>query len=121
MVTNQGGRTCHAAIIAREMGITAIVGTEDATDVIKNEDIITLSCCEGDEGKVYPGALPFHIQDKDVGELPLTRTQILMNVGNPEQAFKLSTIPCEGLVSRDWNSSLPTSSVSTQWRCSIPN
>lgn len=97
VVTNQGGRTCHAAIIAREMGITAIVGTEDATDVIKNEDIITLSCCEGDEGKVYPGALPFHIQDKDVGELPHTRTQILMNVGNPEQAFKLSTIPCDGV------------------------
>lgn len=97
VVTNQGGRTCHAAIIAREMGITAIVGTGNATEVISDDDSITLSCCEGDEGRVYPGGLPFSVEERDVGQLPATHTQILMNVGNPEEAFKLASIPCDGL------------------------
>ena len=97
VVTNQGGRTCHAAIIAREMGITAIVGAGHATEVISDGDTITLSCCEGDEGRVYPGALPFSVEERDVGQLPPTRTQILMNVGNPEEAFNLASIPCDGL------------------------
>jgi len=97
VVTNQGGRTCHAAIIAREMGITAIVGAGHATEVISDGDTITLSCCEGDEGRVYPGALPFSVEERDVGELPQTKTQILMNVGNPEKAFNLSSIPCDGI------------------------
>ena len=97
VVTNQGGRTCHAAIIAREMGITAIVGTGDATERIADGDMITASCCEGDEGRVYRGALPFRVEERDIGEMPSTRTRILMNVGNPEEAFKQAAIPCDGV------------------------
>ncbi|MEY3544198.1 MAG: phosphoenolpyruvate synthase [Cyanobacteriota bacterium] len=97
VITNQGGRTCHAAIIAREMGITAIVGAGDATDRIADGDTITASCCEGDEGRVYRGALPFRMEESDIGELPPTRTRILMNVGNPEEAFSQAAIPCDGV------------------------
>ncbi|MEG4212396.1 phosphoenolpyruvate synthase [Microcoleus sp. S13_B4] len=97
IVTNSGGRTCHAAIIAREMGIPAIVGTGDATQILKNHQEITVSCSEGDEGKVYAGLLPFEIQETAIANLPRTRTQILMNVGNPEEAFGLSAIPCDGV------------------------
>ena len=97
VITNQGGRTCHAAIIAREMGITAIVGTGDATQRITDGEWITASCCEGDEGRVYRGAVPFQLVEQELGDLPSTRTQILMNVGNPEQAFNLAAIPCDGV------------------------
>ena len=97
VITNQGGRTCHAAIIAREMGITAIVGAGDATERIADGELITASCCEGDQGRVYRGALPFQVEERDLGELPATRTQILMNVGNPEEAFRLAAIPCDGV------------------------
>jgi pyruvate,water dikinase len=97
VITNQGGRTCHAAIIAREMGITAIVGAGDATERIADGELITASCCEGDEGHVYRGALSFRLDEQDVGALPATRTQILMNVGNPEEAFNLAAIPCDGV------------------------
>jgi pyruvate,water dikinase len=97
VITNQGGRTCHAAIIAREMGITAIVGAGNATERIADGDMITASCCEGDQGRVYRGALPFRVEDTDIGELPPTRTRILMNVGNPEEAFSQAAIPCDGV------------------------
>lgn len=97
VITNQGGRTCHAAIIAREMGITAIVGSGDATERIADGERITASCCEGDEGRVYRGALPFRVEERELGDLPSTRTQILMNVGNPEEAFKLAQLPCDGV------------------------
>jgi pyruvate,water dikinase len=97
IVTNQGGRTCHAAIIAREMGIPAIVGCGDATDVLKTGQEVTISCAEGDEGRVYNGLLPFEVQETALEDLPRTRTQILMNVGNPEQALGLAAIPCDGV------------------------
>jgi len=97
IVTNQGGRTCHAAIIAREMGIPAIVGCGDATNVLKTGQEVTISCAEGDEGRVYNGLLPFEVQETMLEDLPRTRTQILMNVGNPEQAFGLASIPCDGV------------------------
>ncbi|MEO1001477.1 MAG: phosphoenolpyruvate synthase [Cyanobacteria bacterium J06638_7] len=97
VITNQGGRTCHAAIIAREMGITAIVGCGDATTRINDGERITASCCEGDEGRVYRGELPFRIEEQELTDLPATRTHILMNVGNPEEAFKLAAIPCDGV------------------------
>jgi pyruvate,water dikinase len=97
VITDQGGRTCHAAIIAREMGITAIVGTGDGTARIADSEAITISCCEGDVGHVYRGALPFHVEERNIDELPATRTQILMNVGNPEEAFNLAAIPCDGV------------------------
>ncbi|WP_341732024.1 phosphoenolpyruvate synthase [Microcoleus sp. EPA2] len=97
IVTNSGGRTCHAAIIAREMGIPAIVGTGDGTKLLKNGQEITVSCAEGEEGKVYSGLVPFAVQESAIDNLPRTRTQILMNVGNPEEAFGLSAIPCDGV------------------------
>ncbi len=97
VITDQGGRTCHAAIIAREMGITAIVGTGDGTSRIADGEVITVSCCEGDVGRVYRGTLPFHVEEQNIDELPTTRTRILMNVGNPEEAFSLAAIPCDGV------------------------
>jgi len=97
IVTKQGGRTCHAAIIAREMGIPAIVGCGDATDVLKTGQEVTICCAEGEEGRVYNGILPFEIRETTLEDLPRTRTQILMNVGNPEQAFGLASIPCDGV------------------------
>jgi pyruvate,water dikinase len=97
VVTDQGGRTCHAAIIAREMGITAIVGTGDGTTRITDGETITVSCCEGDVGRVYRGALPYRVEEEHLEALPPTRTRILMNVGNPEEAFNLARIPCDGV------------------------
>ncbi|MEB3318688.1 MAG: phosphoenolpyruvate synthase [Cyanobacteriota bacterium] len=97
VVTDQGGRTCHAAIIAREMGITAIVGTGEATQRIADGQPITVSCCEGDVGNVYPGLLDFEVREQALEDLPATRTQVLMNVGNPEEAFQLAAIPCDGV------------------------
>lgn len=97
IVTNQGGRTCHAAIIAREMGIPAIVGCGTATDDVKTGQEITVSCAEGEEGKVYNGLVPFEVIETQIDNLPTTKTKILMNVGNPEEAFGLSSIPCDGI------------------------
>jgi pyruvate,water dikinase len=97
VVTDQGGRTCHAAIIAREMGITAIVGTGDATQRIQDGNAITISCCEGDVGRVYQGSVPFSVTEQAIDDLPTTRTRILINVGNPEEAFNLAAIPCDGV------------------------
>jgi len=97
VITDQGGRTCHAAIIAREMGITAIVGTGDGSRRIHDGDTITISCSEGDVGHVYRGAIPFHVDEQRLDDLPATRTRILMNVGNPEEAFNLAAIPCDGV------------------------
>ncbi len=97
IVTNQGGRTCHAAIIAREMGIPAIVGCGDATDTVKTGQDITVSCAEGEEGRVYAGLVPFEIEETVLDNLPDTHTKILMNVGNPEEAFGLAAIPCDGV------------------------
>jgi pyruvate,water dikinase len=97
IVTNQGGRTCHAAIIAREMGIPAIVGCGDATQLLTTGEEVTVSCAEGEEGRVYKGLVPFEVIETQLDNLPKTRTQILMNVGNPEEAFGLSSIPCDGV------------------------
>lgn len=97
IVTNQGGRTCHAAIIAREMGIPAIVGCGNATTVLQTGQDITVSCAEGEEGRVYDGLLPFDVNEIPLETLPRTRTKILMNVGNPEEAFSLSAIPNDGV------------------------
>ncbi|MBF2073673.1 MAG: phosphoenolpyruvate synthase [Synechococcales cyanobacterium C42_A2020_086] len=97
VITNQGGRTCHAAIIARELQLPAIVGCDNATDVLKNGQEVTVSCAEGDEGRVYDGLLPFDVKEIQLDELPKTRTKVLMNVGNPQEAFRLSMIPSEGV------------------------
>ncbi|WP_055074185.1 phosphoenolpyruvate synthase [Pseudanabaena sp. 'Roaring Creek'] len=97
IVTNQGGRTCHAAIIAREMGIPAIVGCGDATGIVTTGQEVTVSCAEGEEGKVYGGLVPFEVVETSLDDLPQIATKILMNVGNPEEAFSLSAIPCDGV------------------------
>ncbi|MEN9231149.1 MAG: phosphoenolpyruvate synthase [Thermostichus sp. DG02_5_bins_236] len=97
IVTNQGGRTCHAAIIARELGIPAIVGTGKATQLLSSGQPITVSCAEGEEGHVYPGLLPYEVQEIPLEKLPRPRTQLMMNIGNPEKAFGLSGIPCDGV------------------------
>ncbi len=97
IVTNQGGRTCHAAIIAREMGIPALVGCGSATKDLYTGQSVTVSCAEGEEGKVYAGLVPFAVQETQLDNLPSTRTQILINVGNPEEAFSLAAMPCDGV------------------------
>jgi pyruvate,water dikinase len=97
IVTNRGGRTCHAAIIARELGIPAIVGCENATQAIQNQQEVTVSCAEGDNGYVYAGILPFEIQHIDIENLPSLPVKISMNVANPERAFAFQSIPNSGV------------------------
>lgn len=97
IVTNKGGRTCHAAIVAREMGIPAIVGSEIATKVLRNKQEITVSCAEGNTGKVYDGIISFEEVEHRISDLPETQTPIMMNVASPELAFKFSKIPNAGV------------------------
>ncbi|CAH1588706.1 phosphoenolpyruvate synthase [Vibrio rotiferianus] len=97
IVTNRGGRTCHAAIIARELGIPAIVGCGDATSKLTDDETVTVSCAEGETGYVYQGELEFEIKRSAVDELPLLSTKVMMNVGNPERAFDFAQIPNEGV------------------------
>ena len=97
IITNRGGRTCHAAIIARELGIPAIVGCETATDVLKDGMLVTVSCCEGDTGHVYNGKLNVEVIELDKGTMPDLPVKIMMNVGNPELAFNFSNIPNHGV------------------------
>ena len=98
IVTNQGGRTCHAAIIARELGIPAIVGCGDATSTIVNGQDVTASCAQGEVGRVYEGLVKYHVEEHQPMTSDLkTKTKILVNVGNPEEAFSLSTVPCQGV------------------------
>ena len=97
IVTNRGGRTCHAAIIARELGIPAIVGCGDATETLTEGETVTVSCAEGDTGHVYRGAQEYEITTRDLGELPEIPVKIMMNVGNPELAFDFAQLPNEGV------------------------
>ncbi|WP_374512102.1 phosphoenolpyruvate synthase [Niveibacterium sp.] len=97
IVTNRGGRTCHAAIIARELGIPAIVGCGDATEVLTEGESATVSCAEGDTGYVYRGRLEFEVVTRDTGHLPEIPVKIMMNVGNPELAFEFAQIPNAGV------------------------
>lgn len=97
IVTNRGGRTCHAAIIARELGIPAVVGCGDATDKIKAGEQVTVSCAEGDTGFVYQGKLDFNIVSSQVDQMPEMALKVMMNVGNPERAFAFSRLPNAGI------------------------
>jgi pyruvate,water dikinase len=97
IVTNRGGRTCHAAIIARELGIPAVVGCGDATEVLKDGMAVTVSCAEGDEGRIYEGILEYEEQTIELGTLPDIPVKIMMNVGNPDRAFDFSSIPHHGV------------------------
>jgi len=97
IVTNRGGRTCHAAIISRELGIPCVVGTTNATEGIPDAKDVTVDCSAGDEGAVYEGLLEFEIQETDLGAMKKPKTHIMMNVGDPSQAFEFSFIPNEGV------------------------
>lgn len=97
IVTNRGGRTCHAAIIARELGIPAVVGCGNATDLLKAETLVTVSCAEGDTGKIYDGLIETEVTEVTRGEMPAIPTKIMMNVGNPQLAFDFAQLPNEGV------------------------
>jgi pyruvate,water dikinase len=97
IVTEKGGRTCHAAIISRELGIPCIVGTNDATKKLKTGDKVTVSCAEGENGYVHNGILKYSINKHDLKSIPNTKTKIMMNIGNPESAFEQSFIPNQGV------------------------
>jgi pyruvate,water dikinase len=97
IVTNRGGRTCHAAIIARELGVPAVVGCGNATDMLKDGTLVTVSCAEGDEGRIYDGLLETEVTEVSRGELPLIPLKIMLNVGNPQLAFDFQSIPNNGV------------------------
>jgi pyruvate,water dikinase len=97
IVTNRGGRTCHAAIVSRELGVPCVVGTVQATAVLGDGQVVTVSCAEGEEGIVYEGAVPYTHEELDVARLTRPRTKVMLNVGNPDQAFSLSFLPNDGV------------------------
>jgi pyruvate, water dikinase len=97
IVTDRGGRTCHAAIIARELGVPAVVGCGDATAKVRDGELLTVSCAEGDTGHVYRGAIPFDVSRVDLDQMPPLPVKIMLNVGNPERAFQFSMLPNAGV------------------------
>ncbi len=97
IITNRGGRTCHAAIISREMGVPAVVGCGNASQVLKNNQKITVSCAEGELGYVYDGLLKYKVSEASVENIPSTKTKIMMNLGNPHMAFAQSFLPNDGV------------------------
>ena len=97
IVTNRGGRTCHAAIIARELGIPAVVGCGDATDLLKDGAEVTVSCAEGDTGNIYEGHVDFDVDEVELDKMPDIDLKIMMNVGNPDQAFDFAALPHKGV------------------------
>ncbi len=97
VITNRGGRTCHAAIVAREIGVPAIVGTTNATTLLKDGQEVTISCSDGEKGNVYEGILEYEINRIDLGKSKATKTKLYVNVGNPEIAFKIAKLPCQGV------------------------
>lgn len=97
IVTNRGGRTCHAAIIARELGIPAVVGCGDATQMLHNGMPVTVSCAEGDTGFIYQGILPYSVQSSEIDAMPPLPLKVMMNVGNPDRAFDFARLPNEGV------------------------
>lgn len=97
VITNRGSRTCHAAIVAREIGVPAIVGCTNATEVLHDEEVVTVSCAQGDEGYVYEGELPFSVENINLKELTPTKTKLFVNVGNPAEAFNFAKMPNDGV------------------------
>ena len=97
IVTNRGGRTCHAAIIARELGVPAVVGAGNATTRIANGEAVTVSCAEGDTGRVYRGEIAFRVRHTEISDIPRPATEIMINLGNPDLAFKTSFLPNDGV------------------------
>jgi len=97
VVTDRGGRTCHAAIVARELGLPAVVGTSDATSTLTDGTVVTVSCAEGETGRVYRGEVAHHVDEVDLTDLPRPRTMIMVNLGNPALAFRTSLLPNDGV------------------------
>ncbi len=97
IVTNSGGRTCHAAIVAREIGLPAIVGTGNATECLTTGEVVTVSCAEGEIGHVYPGKLNWKVERIDLSNLPRPKTELMINLGNPDQAFSNAALPADGV------------------------
>ncbi|HVO05244.1 MAG TPA: phosphoenolpyruvate synthase [Burkholderiaceae bacterium] len=97
IVTNRGGRTCHAAIVARELGIPAVVGADDASEKLNDGEPVTVSCAEGDIGRVYEGVLKFRVDKSDLTGFQRPATEVMVNLGNPELAFKTALLPCDGV------------------------
>ncbi len=97
IITNRGGRTCHAAIVSRELGLPAIVGTEHGTEILKEGQVVTVSCAEGDTGFVYSGALAFEVEQASIKDLARPRTKVMLNLANPEEAFAFSFLPNDGV------------------------
>jgi len=97
IVTDSGGRTCHAAIVAREFGIPAIVGTNNATKILNDTEAVTVSCIEGDVGKVYEGKLKYEVEEIAVDKIPKTKTKVMVNIADPSQAFRIGQLPHDGV------------------------
>jgi pyruvate,water dikinase len=97
IVTNRGGRTCHAAIVARELGVPAVVGVNNATELLNDGQEITVCCSQGEVGLIYSGILDFELEQTDLGQLKRPKTQIMMNLGNPDKAFSLASLPVDGI------------------------
>ncbi|MBW2992104.1 phosphoenolpyruvate synthase [Candidatus Woesearchaeota archaeon] len=97
IVTNRGGRTCHAAIVSRELGIPCVVGTRNATEILKNKQPVTISCAEGEEGKVYKGLLKYEVKKTNLKGMKKPKTMVMMNLADPDQAFEMSFIPNDGV------------------------
>lgn len=97
VITNRGSRTCHAAIVAREIGVPAVVGCNDATQVLKDGVSVTVSCAQGDEGYIYEGELAFNLENINIENMQSTKTKLYMNIGNPEEAFNLAKMPNDGV------------------------
>ena len=97
IITNRGGRTCHASIVARELGIPAIVGTLNATEILKEDTEATVSCCEGDVGKIYDKILKINVHEIRLSNIPKIKTTLMLNVASPEKAFKYHKYPVSGI------------------------
>jgi pyruvate,water dikinase len=97
IVTDRGGRTCHAAIVSRELGVPCVVGTGNGTELLPDGLLVTVSCAEGESGSVYAGALPVERRQVDLAAIPGTRTRVMLNVGNPGEAFRLAALPNDGV------------------------
>jgi len=97
IVTDQGGRTCHAAIVSRELGIPAVIGTGSATQDLEDGDLVTVSCADGDRGHVYAGEIPYSTEELDLSSIPQTRTKVMLNIGTPAAAFTYWRLPADGI------------------------
>ena len=97
IITDHGGRTSHAAIVSRELGLPAVVGTGNATEVLHDEQEVTVSCAEGDEGFIYQGTADFEVEEANLEHIPTTRTQVMLNLANPAAAFRWWRLPADGV------------------------